>query len=416
VTLLLAIERQELDTERYGYNGTEVNSFVVSVVAYTVKRLFKHEGNIMGLWDKIRGEFVDIIEWLDSSSDTMVYRFDRLGNEIKYGAKLTVRESQKAVFINEGSLADVFEPGMYTLETKNLPILSTLKGWKHGFESPFKAEVYFVNTKRFTDLKWGTKNPIICRDPEFGMVRLRMFGTYCMRVGDPAAFIREIVGTDGEFTKDEITDQLRNLIVSRASDAIAESKIPVLDLAANYDEMGEFINQRIHEEFGAYGLDVTKLLVENVSLPKAVEEALDKRTSMGVIGNLGAYTQFQAANAMEEAAKNPGGEASAGIGMGMGFAMANQMGQSLGKQTTQAPAPGAAPPPMPTQTMYHVGVGGQQQGPFDKNHLAGMVASGTLTPESLVWAQGMAQWGPASQVPDLAALFNAAPPPLPPQA
>ena len=367
----------------------------------------------MGLWDKLKGELVDIIEWTDSSPDTMVYRFERYNNEIKYGAKLVVRESQAAVFINQGQLADVFKPGMYELETDNLPILSTLQGWKYGFESPFKAEVYFINTRRFTDLKWGTKNPIVCRDPEFGMVRLRMFGTYCTRVSDPAAFIREIVGTDGHFTSDEITEQLRNLIVARASDAVAESKLPVLDMAANYDELGEFITQRIHPDFESYGLDVTNLLVENISLPPAVEEALDKRTSMGVIGNLQAYTQFQAANAMEAAAQNPGGEASAGIGMGMGFAMANQLGKTLGAQNAQG-GPAAGPPPIPGSTTYYLAINGAQQGPFDMNTLSQQASQGALTPETLVWTDGMAQWTAAGEVSALAGLFKQVPPPIPP--
>jgi membrane protease subunit (stomatin/prohibitin family) len=368
----------------------------------------------MGLWDKIRGEFVDIIEWTDPSNDTMVYRFERHGNEIKYGAKLTVRESQKAVFIHQGKLADVFEPGMYELETKNIPILSTLQGWKHGFESPFKAEVYFVNTRRFTDLKWGTKNPIMLRDPEFGGVRIRTFGTYCMRVVDPALFITEIVGTDGHFTKDEIVEQLRNLVVSRSADILGESKIPILDMAANYDELGEFISTRIHPDFEAYGLDVTKMLVENISLPPAVEEALDKRTSMGVIGNLNAYTQFQAAEAMEAAAKNPGGEASAGIGMGMGFAMANQMGKGLmPNQQAQAPG-GGSPPPIPGGKQYFMAVNGQQVGPFAVDALRGQITAGSLTSETLVWAEGMAEWTAASAVPEVSTLFSASPPPIPP--
>jgi len=192
----------------------------------------------MGLKDLIRSQLIDIIEWTDDSNDTMVYRYERQDNEIKYGAKLIVRESQVAVFVNMGQIADVFQPGMYTLETKNLPILATLLGWKYGFESPFKCEVYFVNTRRFTDLKWGTKNPVIRRDAEFGMVRLRAFGTYAMRVTDAATFIREIVGTDSHFTTDEVVEQLRNIVVSRFSDAVAESAIPMLDLASNYDELG----------------------------------------------------------------------------------------------------------------------------------------------------------------------------------
>ncbi|MCP4707301.1 MAG: SPFH domain-containing protein [Planctomycetes bacterium] len=363
----------------------------------------------MGIFDKIRGEFVDIIEWTDTSSDTMVYRFERHDNEIKMGAKLTVREGQAAVFINEGRLADVFKPGMYTLATENMPILSTLLGWKHGFHSPFKAEVYFVTTRRFTDLKWGTKHPVTLRDAEFGPVRLRAFGTYTIKVDQPDVFIKEIVGTDGHFTTDEVTNQLRNFIVSRFADIIGESKIPVLDLAANYDELGEFITKKIKGDFGNYGLELTKMLVENISLPEAVEQALDKRTSMGVIGNLRQYTEFQTANAMEEAAKNPGGMAAGGMGMGMGFAMANQMGTSMGGAQQQS----ASPPPLPQGNQFFVALNNQQAGPFDMATLGQYVQSGQLTRETLVWKQGMGQWTAAGQVVELVNLFGAAPPPLP---
>jgi len=361
----------------------------------------------MGLFDKLRGELIDIIEWTDPTSDTMVHRFDRYNNEIKYGAKLVVRESQVAVFINEGKLADVFEPGTYTLETRNLPILSTLLGWAHGFQSPFKAEVYFVSTRQFTDLKWGTKNPIMLRDPEFGPVRLRAFGTYCVRVMFAPTFIKEIVGTDGLFTTDEVTDQLRNLIVARFADILGESKIPVLDLAANYDELGTFITEKILDDFDSYGLQITKLLVENISLPPEVEAALDKRTSMGVIGNLQAYTQFQTANAMEKAAENPGGAAGGGMGLGMGFAMAGQLGQA-------ATGASQGPPPVPQTASFYVAVNGQQTGPFDTMTLQQQIQSGRLTPQTLVWTEGMAQWTAASDVPDVAKLFGATPPPVPP--
>ena len=273
----------------------------------------------MGLLNKLKNEFIDIVEWLDPTNDTIVHRFERHQNEIKMGAKLTVRESQVAVFINEGQIADVYSPGMYTLSTENMPILSTLKGWKHGFNSPYKAEVYFVNTKRYLDNKWGTPNPVMLRDPEFGPVRIRAFGVYEFRVIDASTFIREVVGTDGDFTTDEVTDQLRNIIVTRFSDAVAEAKIPVLDMAANYNEFSEIIGKVLIEEYKEYGLGMTKFLVSNISLPPAVEEALDKRTSMGVIGNLNDYTKFQTANAMEAAATNPGGGgASEGMGMGMG--------------------------------------------------------------------------------------------------
>jgi membrane protease subunit (stomatin/prohibitin family) len=359
----------------------------------------------MALFDKIRGEFIDIIEWTDSSSDTIVYRFGRHDNEIKMGARLTVREVQKAIFVNKGQIADVFEPGMYTLETDNLPILSTLMGWRHGFHSPFKAEVYFVNMRRFTDLKWGTKHPITLRDAEFGPVRLRAFGTYVVRVSDPQVLLREIVGTDGHFTTGEITDQLRNLIVSRFADVLAESKIPVLDLAANYEELGQFVTERIKQEFANYGLELTTMLVENISLPPTVEEALDKRTSMGAIGDLHKYTQFQAANAMEEAAKNPGGMAGGGMGMGMGFAMANQMGQAMADQ-------GAAPPPLPQSGPFYAAFEGQQAGPFDLAAMQQHIESGRLTPQTLVWRKGMAGWVAAEHVKELKGLFDG-PPPLP---
>jgi len=376
----------------------------------------------MGLFDSIRGEFIDIIEWTDSSNDTMVWRFPRHDNEIKNNAKLTVRESQVAVFVNEGKLADVFQPGMYNLNTQNLPILSTLKGWKYGFNSPFKAEVYFINTKQFTNLKWGTKNPIMLRDAEFGPLRIRCFGTYAMRVSDAVKFIKEVAGTDGHFTTEEITEQLRNIVVTRGTDAIAQSKIPVLDMASNYDELSKFVHEKIKSEFDEYGIDLTKLLVENISLPPEVEQMLDKRSSMGIVGNLGAYSQFQAANAMEQAAQNPnsGGLAGAGLGMGMGMSMGNQMGNMFqgnqfnpqtgmtGGQNTPPPPP---PPPM---IQYFTAINGQQQGPFSDAQMTQMAQAGQLKKETLVWSQGMAGWMPAGQVPALANVFGAVPPPPPP--
>jgi len=372
----------------------------------------------MSLFKKIRGEFIDIIEWIDPSNDTMVYRFERYNNEIKNGAKLTVRETQVAVFINEGQLADVFQPGMYTLTTENLPILTTLKGWKYGFNSPFKAEVYFINTKNFTDMKWGTPNPIMLRDPEFGPIRLRAFGNYSMRVTDATKFIKEIVGTDGNFTTDKIHDQLRAIVVTRFTDALGESKIPILDLAANYDELSKFCQDKLNPEFQEYGIDLTKLLVSNISLPQNVEEALDKRSSMGIIGDMSKYTQYQTAEAMTAAANNPnGGGAAAGMGMGMGFAMANQMAGAMAPQQQQQPQqPQQAhnsPPPPPPLTQIYLVINGQQSGPFDVANLQQYANSGQLTKETLVWKQGLANWIPASQMPELAGLFNT-PPPVPP--
>ena len=292
----------------------------------------------MSLWGRIAGEFIDVIEWKDDSANTLVWRFERFNDAIKYGAKLTVREGQVAVFVSEGQIADVYPPGLYQLETRNMPIMTTLQHWDHGFNSPFKAEVYFVSTRRFTDQKWGTRNPVTLRDPEFGPVRLRAFGTYTMRVADAALFMREIVGTDGHFTTDEISEQLRNLIVARMSEALATSGIPILDLAASYDKLGAFVTDRIGPvvEQG-YGIRLDQLMVENVSLPPEVEAALDKRTSMGVIGDLDRYTRFQAAEALGKSGAD--GTVGAGIGLGAGMAMAQQVAGAFGKG---AAAPGQA--------------------------------------------------------------------------
>ncbi len=371
----------------------------------------------MGLFDKLKAEFIDIIEWLDPSNDTMLYRFERYQNEIKYGAKLVVRESQVAVFVNEGQLADVFQPGTYTLETKNVPILATLKGWKYGFNSPFKAEVYFANTKNFTDRKWGTKNPVMLRDPEFGPIRLRAFGSYTVRIKDPVKVIREIAGTDPRFNVEEITEQLRNIIITRFSDAIAQSRIPAIDMSAHYDELSKLIQDKVQPEYDEYGLQLSKLLVENISFPPEVEEAIDKRNSMGVIGNLDNFMKYQAANSMTVAAANPNGGASSGIGMGMGFAMANQMATSFQQhqaQPAQGPQAGG-PPPIPGAVSFHVVINGQQAGPYDENALRQMIMQQQLTPGSFVWKQGMAAWAKASDVPEIAVLFAPpGPPPVPP--
>lgn len=370
------------------------------------------------IWNMIRGEFIDVIEWTDDTRDTIVWRFQRHDNAIKYGAKLTVREGQAAVFVHEGQLADVFQPGLYQLETNNMPIMTTLQHWDHGFSSPFKSEIYFVSTRRFQDLKWGTKNPIMMRDPEFGPVRMRAFGNYSMRVVDPGLFLQEVVGTDGEFTVDEVQFQLRNVLVARFSNALASSGIPVLDLAANTDQMAEFLKERVSPEVAQYGIELPSVLVENVSLPEAVEQAMDKRTSMGVIGDLGKYGQFQAAEAMRAAAETPGGGMGEGLGMGMGMAMANQMAGGAGPwgqrpQAAPAAAP-MAPPPPPAETVYHIAEGGQTTGPFSLARLGRMVHEGGFTRETLVWSPGFAGWTAAGEVDALARLFTVAPPPPPP--
>ena len=377
----------------------------------------------MGLFDKLRNEFIDIIEWLDDSNDTLVYRFPRYNQEIKNGAKLTVREGQAAVFINEGQVADVFTPGMYTLNTENLPILATLKGWKYGFESPFKAEVYFVSTRIFTDMKWGTGQAIMLSDDRFGMIDIQAYGTYSFKIEKPGKFIQEIVGTDGHFTNDELTGQLRSLIVTRFTDAVGESKIPIELFAGQITELSDFVHQIMRLEFMEYGLELTKILIENISMPEEIKKEIYDYSRLNKI-DLNKLAQFKAAQAMEAAAKNEGGAAGSGVGMGMGFAMANQMGQMFNQNTGQSSqtsqpqqnqttgGPGV-PPPLPQQSQYFVAVNGQQTGPFDMNVITLKIQSGEIARETLVWKQGMTNWDQAGNVGELANSFGAVPPPIP---
>ncbi|MDB6176091.1 SPFH domain-containing protein [Paracoccus sp. Z330] len=375
----------------------------------------------MSIFDIFGGEFIEVIEWTDDTRDTMVWRYDTVGHAIKYGAKLTVREGQAAVFVHEGQLADVFGPGLYLLETNNLPILTRLQHWDHGFRSPFKSEIYYVNTTRFNNQKWGTKNPVIARDPEFGPVRLRAFGTYSMRVSDPARFMAEIVGTDGEFTSDEISFQIRNVIVQEFSRMIAGSGIPVLDMAANTDQLGKMVAKAIEPVIAAYGISIPEFYIENISLPDAVEQMLDKRTSMGIIGDLDRFGQYAASEAMLNASQNPGG-AGAGMGAAMGAAMGMGMARP-GPWGTPQPQPqpaaaqhGMAPPPLPgkqVETVWHVAQDGKAEGPFGRGHLGRLAAQGSFTRETLVWAPGQVGWLAADDVPELAQLFTMMPPPLP---
>jgi len=368
----------------------------------------------MSLLNILGGEFIEIIEWTDATRDTMVYRFPTVGRAIKYGAKLTVREGQSAVFIHEGQLADVFGPGLYMLETNNLPILTRLQHWDHGFRSPFKSEIYFVNTTRFNDLKWGTKNPVIARDPEFGPVRIRAFGTYSMRVTDPGRFMTEIVGTDGEFTKDEISFQLRNIIVQEFSRMIAASGIPVLDMAANTGEFGKMVAKAISPTVAEYGLTIPEFYVENISLPDEVEKMLDKRTSMGIVGDLNRFGQYAASEAMLNASNQPGGMGAglgAGLGAGMGAAMAGMQRGPWGAAPA-APAP-QTPPPLHPETVWHIAVNGEADGPYGRAHLGRLVREGKFSRDTLVWTPGQEGWKPAEEVNELAQLFTIAPPPPP---
>ncbi len=377
----------------------------------------------MAIFDFLSGEFIDVIEWTDNTRDTMVYRFPTVGHAIKYGAKLTVREGQAAVFIHEGQLADVFGPGLYMLETNNMPILTRLQHWDHGFRSPFKSEIYFVNTTRFNDLKWGTRNPITLRDPEFGPVRLRAFGTYSMRVTDPAKFMREIVGTDGEFTSDEISYQLRNVIVQEFSRMIAGSGIAVLDMAANTQDLGAIVAKAIAPTIAEYGLTIPEFYIENISLPDEVEKMLDKRTSMGIVGDLNRFGQYAASEAMLNASNQQGGMG-AGLGAGMGAAMGMGMAGGMmqqgpwgavpAQQATHLPATHAAPPPVPRgEKVWHIAVNGEADGPYGRADLGRFVREGRFTRETLVWTPGQDGWMPADDVAELAQLFTISPPPPP---
>jgi membrane protease subunit (stomatin/prohibitin family) len=360
----------------------------------------------MSILGFLRGEFIDVIHWTDDTRDTIVWRFEREGHSIKYGAKLTVREGQAAVFVHEGQIADTFGPGLYLLETNNMPVLTTLQHWDHGFQSPFKSEIYFVNLRRFTDMKWGTRNPIMCRDPEFGMVRLRAFGSYTMRVTDPARFLAEIVGTDGEFTTQEIEFQIRNYILTHFGQIIATSGIPVLDMAANTIDLAKLVRARIEPLVAAYGLKLPAFMIENISLPAEVEAALDRRTSMGVLGDLGKYTEFSAAEALSHASGGDSGLAT-GLGAGMGMAMAERM-----RHGPWATHQGVSPaPPPPATRSWRVAVNGESTGPYSQAELASMAAAGEITRDTYFWAPGNADWRPGHNIDELAQFFDGPPPP-----
>jgi len=358
----------------------------------------------MGLMSWIFGQFIDVIEWTDDSRDTMVWRFPRDDNEIKYGAKLIVRESQMAVFVNEGEIADVMGAGTYELDTNNLPILTDLLHWDHGFKSPFKAEVYFINTHRFTDLKWGTKAPIMVRDTEFQMVRLRAYGTYEIQIDDPKVFLKEIVGTDGHFTIDEIDAQLSNLIISKLANVLGADKTPMLDLAANYEIFGEHITKGITPFFTQYGLKLNKILVENISVPKEVQDAIDKRTSREITGNLDDNIKYQTGTALS----NDKSSMSDMIGMGVGAALGQQMANTMHSGKSDA----KIIPPIPIDSKgFYVSIDGEAEGPFSKKELISMIHKGELDKESYMWQYNNEKWQHAKEM--IADLFEQTPPPIP---
>ena len=384
----------------------------------------------MGLFDAvgkaIKSQLIDVIEWTDNSQNTMVWKFQNPNNkdEIKNGAQLIVRESQNAVFLLEGEFGDVYGPGRHELVTRNMPIITSLKSWKYGFDSPFKCDVYFVNTKQFLDQKWGTSNPIMMRDAEFGAIRLRGFGNYAFRVTDPVKFLKDVFGTNANFKTEDLTGHIKRLILSGLTDYIAESKIPALDLAMNYDELGEGTLKKLRSKFSDMGIDITQFCIENLSLPEEVEKMLDKKTQMGIIGNTQQYAQFQMADSIKDFANKPsgmgGGFADAGMGMAMGQMMGNMMGGMMNngmnggyQQQPQYNQGGAMPPPMPGAVKFHAVINGAQAGPFEIGALQQMIASGQFTKQTIVWKDGMANWAAAGTVPELSQLFGAVPPPPP---
>jgi len=375
----------------------------------------------MGLMDKLRGELVDIIEWIDDSHSTLAWRFPRYNNEIKNGAQLIVREGQEALFVYRGQLGDRFTPGHYDLSTENLPIMSTLQGWKYGFNSPFRSEVYFINTRPVTDLRWGTANPVTVRDPDFGMVQVRANGLCVVRVLDPAIFLKQVIGTDGVVDVAEIAELLRRVITLAFSDMIMETKLGAIDLQGRQVELSDklraFVAERVDDE---YGLAIDSITM-NISLPDEITQAMTRGVAKGVeeagwvrnLGDMQRYQQAKAADAMTIAAGNEGGGGAMGqmLGAGMGFGMGSQMANQVGGMS----APAGGPPPLPSAQAFHVEMNGQAGGPFTAAQLQGWVQSGQVTGDTLVWSNGMAGWTRAAEVPALQGLFSA-PPPLPPSA
>ena len=376
----------------------------------------------MGLIDKLKGELVDIIEWIDDSRSTLAWRFPRYNNEIKNGAQLIVREGQRAVFVYRGQLADSFDPGPHKLTTENLPILSTLQGWKHGFDSPFRSEVYFINTRPVTDLRWGTPQPITVREPDFGMVQVRANGLCVVKIADVETFLREVIGTDSAVEAEEITELLRRVINLAFSDMVMATGLGAIDLQGRQvelaDKLRDFVTERVDNEFGLVVTDVTM----NISLPEEITQAMTAGVARGVeqkgylqnLGDVGRYQQVAAADAMVAAAGNEGGSAMGEfMQAGMGMAMAGQMAGALQGAMAPGAAQAPAPPPLPGQAMFHVEMNGQPGGPFNIQQVQAGIANGHVTPATLVWASGMAGWAPANTVPALQALF-ATPPPMPP--
>ncbi len=297
----------------------------------------------MALMDFIKKQFIDILQWTEEADGTLAWRFPMQEMEIQNGASLTVRDSQVALFVNEGTVADVFAPGMYKLTTQTLPVLTYLKNWDKLFESPFKSDLYFFSTRTQLDQKWGTPNPITIRDKEFGIVRMRAFGIYSYHLSDAKVFYQKISGTRDSYMREELEGQLRNTMVAGLTDLFGESGVPFIDMAANQDEFGKAMLAKAAPMFADFGLTLDSLVVQNVSLPEELQKVLDQKIGMNMIGDMGRFTQYQVANAIPEAAKNEGGMAGMGVGLGAGVGFGQVMGQAMA--SAMQPAAGAAPSP-----------------------------------------------------------------------
>jgi membrane protease subunit (stomatin/prohibitin family) len=378
----------------------------------------------MGLWDMLKqhagAQLLEVIDWMDDSKDTLVYRFPTFNQAITDNSKLVVREGQASVFVAEGRLSEVFGPGTYKLDTKNAPIMRFFQSIVYKLEEPYKGDIYFVNTRQFTDNGWGTATPIMLRDAEFGPVRIRAYGVFSYRITDPATFLRQLVGTDGLFTTDEINGQLKKKLVSSLAAVVGKSQIAVLDLAGSYGDLGDKLRDQINPAFAeSYGITLTDFTIQSISLPEEVEKALDTRSKMGILGNLDAYTQLKAADAIEVAAKNPG-LGGMGASMGVGFGVGNQVGAQMARaqqaggqfdpQVGMRGGPPAVPPPVPQDEPWHY------NGPSGQHSLSlqDVVARVSADPSGnhLVWKAGFAAWKPWREVPEIAQRVSAAPPPV----
>jgi len=358
----------------------------------------------MGFFDKLATELVDIIECLEDNRNLMVWRFPRYDNEIKMGAKLIVREGQQALFIKEGKMADVFTPGTYTLETQNLPLLSTISGWKYGFDSPWKAEVYFVTTTQFTDQKWGTKNPITIDDERFGLIELRAFGNYSFKITDAAKFVKEVAGTDGSFTTEEINAHLRSKINAEIGVVSQKEKLSADNFLGNFDSIKNLFFDKLNNTFQIYGLQFLDFNIENVSMPDDIKKEIYEYSRLNRI-DMNKYTQRKAADSIKTAAGNTG---IAGMGMVMG--VNNTLAAAMGN--TMQSFQNNTPPPLPVSA-YFVAINQQQSGPFTITQIQTMIAAGQVNAQTLIWKEGLNNWINASGIDELKAFFTSTPPPIP---